>query len=121
MYINQESREKHSVQAYSEKEIQIDSVIYKQNLIVSRHEIVSDWNVKSILDLNESNVQPLLQYQPTIVLIGHSQLGKFPPFSLMEQFTKKRIGLECMSIGAACRTYNILLSELREVVLAVIF
>ena len=39
----------------------------------------------------------------------------------MSLLSQQRIGIECMSIGAACRTYNILLSEHRAVVAGFIF
>lgn len=121
MHINLETNEPNSIQAYTDKEIKIDSVSYQTNLIVSRAEIINDWSVNSIQQLDEASLAPLLQYQPKIVIIGHNQQGKFPPMTTMQKLSKMRIGLECMSIGAACRTYNVLLGEQREVVLGIIF
>ncbi|HAU0934786.1 TPA: hypothetical protein JBH70_12550, partial [Legionella pneumophila] len=55
------------------------------------------------------------------IIIGHLQTGKTLPVTLISQLSQKRIGIECMSIGAACRTYNVLLSEHRAVVAGFIF
>lgn len=120
MYLNLEAGEKHSIQGYSEQEITVDSQTYQQSLIISSQEIISDWPVKTILELNEETINPLLRYNPKIILIGHNQSGQFPPLSLVHTFLQQQIGFECMSIGAACRTYNVLLSELREVVVGII-
>jgi uncharacterized protein len=39
----------------------------------------------------------------------------------MIEFYAQAIGVECMPLGAACRTYNLLVAEDRNVVLVVIF
>ena len=121
MQINLEAKDKHTVQSYSDSELRINSNLYHSNLIVSAHEIIEDWSIKTIQDLNEDSLTPLLRYEPKIIIIGHNQLGKFAPLSVMQTLSKDRIGLECMSIGAACRTFNVLLSEQRDVVLGIIF
>ncbi len=59
--------------------------------------------------------QFLLQLQPEVILIGYNGHNKLL-IELIQDLAKKKIGLECMSIGAACRTFNILLSEGRKVV-----
>ncbi|CEK10699.1 MTH938/NDUFAF3 family protein [Legionella hackeliae] len=121
MHINLEANDKHTIQAYSEKMLQIDSAVYNQSLIVSSHEIITDWAIKTINDLNEDTLWPLLKYQPKIILLGHNQQGRFASPLLVDMLAKKGIGLECMSIGAACRTFNVLLSEQREITLGIIF
>lgn len=57
-----------------------------------------------------------MQVKPEIIIIGHENPGKFPPMEFMSHLSQLQIGMECMSIGAACRTYNVLLSENRAVV-----
>ncbi|KTC86789.1 Mth938-like domain-containing protein [Legionella brunensis] len=120
MHINLEASDKHTIQAYSEREVRIDSITYSNSLIVSSHEIITDWPIKAFHELNEDTVWPLLRYEPKIVLIGHGQQGQLAPIPLMQMLAKKGIGLECMSIGAACRTFNVLLSEQREITLGLI-
>jgi uncharacterized protein len=121
MQINLEAAEKRAVQAYDEKRIQIDSIIYESSLIVSRNELISEVAIKKIGDMDEEYLQLLIQSKPELIIIGHEEPGVFPPFSLLSQLSKMRIGIECMSIGAACRTYNVLLSEDRFVVAGFIF
>ncbi len=116
MQINLEAADPHAIQAYSDQVIQINSISYDQSLIVSSTEIIPDLTIKKIQDMDLAYLELLLRSKPEIILIGHSQPGAFPPAQIMKSLSEKRIGMECMSIGAACRTYNVLLSEKRAVV-----
>lgn len=120
MHINLETADQHAIQAYSENEIRIDSISYQTSLIVNRHEIITDWPIHTINELTEELLSPLLKHQPRIIIIGHHNQGQFVSFPIIQALANQGIGLECMSIGAACRTFNVLLSEQREVVLGII-
>ena len=82
---------------------------------------MSPWPVCRIQELNESNLADILQFNPEIILLGHGQPGVLAPMDVHQALSKSRIGMECMSIGAACRTFNVLLNEQRDVVLILIF
>jgi uncharacterized protein len=45
---------------------------------------------------------------------------KFPRAALRAEFASRKIGLEVMEIGAASRTYNVLVGEERNVLAAVL-
>ena len=121
MNINLETSEPHSVKAYSESAIEINGVVYENSLIVDQHEIITPCPVATISDLNAETISPFLKHKPEIILIGHSHRSQFPSSALISWLSQQRISIECMSIGAACRTYNVLLNEGRAVVLGVIF
>lgn len=109
------------MQAYSENQVQIHSIVYERSLIVSKEEIISDLIIHDIQAIDDRYLQQLLQFNPEVVIIGHEQTGKFPPMSIISTLSQHRVGIECMSIGAASRTYNVLLSEQRAVVAGFIF
>jgi len=121
MHISLEKPENHAVQAYSDNQIQLNSVTYSSSLIVSRQEIISELQIKNIHELNDDYIALLLKYSPEIIIIGHSNQGIFPPMDKVAHLSQLGIGMECMSIGSACRTYNVLLAEERHVVLGIIF
>lgn len=116
MHINLESAEPHAVQSYSDNKIQINSIVYERSLIVSKTEIISDLSIQDIQEIDEHYMNLLTQFKPEIIIIGHEHTGKLLPLSIMKQLGDQRIGIESMSIGAASRTYNVLLSENRAVV-----
>lgn len=120
MHLNLETPDKHAIQSYGISEIKIDDVVYQQNIVVSRQQILTDWQIKSIKELNIDSLNILIAQKPEIIIIGHHESGRFPPASTMAFLSQNKIGFEYMSIGAACRTYNILLGEQREVVLGII-
>ena len=45
---------------------------------------------------------------------------RFPRAAWRAEFAARRIGLEIMEVGAACRTYNVLVGEERKVVGAIL-
>ena len=121
MQINKESPDQHTIQSYSDTQITINQTNYQNSLIISREAIILDWPIHSILTFNQAILMPILSLNPEIILIGHKQSGAFLPIAIMEYLSKQRIGVECMSIGAASRTFNVLLGEQRAVVVGFIF
>ncbi len=120
MQINLEHPDLHSIQSYDEQQVSINDQIYNNSIIVSQQCIDADWQQEQIQSLTEEDVERVLQHNPEIVIIGHQHPGQFPSDSIRLMFAEKKVGLECMGIGAACRTFNVLLSEMRNVTLALI-
>ena len=83
--------------------------------IVTPQQLLLDWSASSIGELSESDLKPLLAQRTDIVLLGEGETQQLPGSSLRTLFRAQGIALECMSLGAACRTYNILASEARSV------
>lgn len=119
MEIQLESQEPHTIQSYSHNSISVFGKTYQQSIIASKQALYLPWPVQDIASLTMADLDPLLQYQPEIIIIGHSS-NQRPSLSITSQLSSQRIGLESMTIGAACRTFNVLLSEQRAVVLGVI-
>lgn len=121
MHIQLEAPDKNAIRSYTDAEITIDATVYQQSVIISRDTIISEWPVHSVQELNEKNLEALLELEPEVIIVGHQQFGIYIPIPVMHYLSKQRIGIECMSIGAASRTFNVLLSEQRSVVAAIIF
>lgn len=121
MHIQIDSRNPNSIISYSESQLIIHDEIYTDSLIVSAQKIISPWPVHSLQALTQDLLSPLIQLNPEVILIGHPHLGQQPPPIILEWLSKQRIGLECMPIGPACRTFNLLLSEGRSCVAGFIF
>jgi uncharacterized protein len=63
----------------------------------------------------------LVQAQrPTVILLGTGSRQRFPPPALLMPALRNGIGVEVMDSRAAARTYNVLLGEGREVLLALL-
>ena len=57
---------------------------------------------------------------PELIIFGSGAILKFPQIQWTAHLFQKRIGFETMDTAAACRTYNILASEGRNVVAALL-
>ena len=79
-----------------------------------------DWNCARFEDLTEENFTMLAATQPELVIFGSGARLRFPPPAFMRALMKRRIGIETMDTLAACRTYNILAGEGRQVIAALL-
>ena len=120
MHINKETPDSNTIRSYTDAQITIGSEVYKHSTIISQDTIISPWEIVSVADINDENIGLLLQQNPDIILIGHASISVSVPIGILSYLSKKRIGMECMSIGAACRTFNVLLNEQRKVVAGII-
>jgi uncharacterized protein len=83
--------------------------------LVTPQQLLLDWSARSIDELGDAQLEPLWALRADIVLLGAGDIQRWPPATLRAAFRDRGIALECMSLGAACRTYNILANEARNV------
>ena len=81
---------------------------------------VSTWDAIGFEQLQAHHFESLLSYQPEVVIFGSGASLRFPQPALLKALIEKRIGLETMDTAAACRTYNVLASEGRSVLAALL-
>lgn len=108
----------HLIDAYGVDGIVIGGRRYRQGLIVTPERIVDPWGPSQPTELTAEHLNELLAFAPQIIVLGTGHTQRFPDPSLSFRLMEQRIGLEVMDTGAACRTYNILMSEGRRVVAA---
>lgn len=78
------------------------------------------WNVRRFEDLTEAHFDRILALKPELVIFGSGSKIRFARPALYRGLIEARIGMETMDIGAACRTYNVLASEGRAVLAALL-
>jgi uncharacterized protein len=107
------------IRAYEPGEIRIVERVVRSNCIVTADSLL-DWPVQSIAQLKAADLEPLLALKPEIVILGSGATQVFPDPSIMGALLSRGIGCEVMNTGAACRTYNVLVSEDRKVAAALV-
>ena len=107
-----------TVTAYGPGFVEINQVRYHGSLVLAPDQPVSAWSAVSFGALRAEDFEPLLSLQPEVVLLGTGDRQRFPHPRLTRKLADARIGVEVMNTAAACRTYNILMSEGRRVVAA---
>jgi uncharacterized protein len=65
-------------------------------------------------------LQELIDREPEVILVGTGDRIRFPHPEVYAHVISQGVGIEFMDTGAACRTYNVLLSEDRRVIAAII-
>ncbi len=108
------------ITGYGSGYILINRERYESNVIVTAKTVVPGWSANSEMDLDESDLLPVIELAPQIVLIGSGALLRFPEPAALKGLIAARIGYEVMDTHAACRTYNILLEEGRNVAAALV-
>jgi uncharacterized protein len=89
---------------------------YTGSVIVPWSGPVRAWAPTDFSKLTQAHFDELLQLQPELVIFGSGAKLRFPPPALLSGLIARRIGVESMDSAAACRTYNVLVSEGRTVV-----
>ncbi|HEY6927150.1 MAG TPA: Mth938-like domain-containing protein [Steroidobacteraceae bacterium] len=103
------------IRGYSLQEIRIGDQHLRASCIVSADSLITDWEPASFAELQPQHLERILALQPDVVLLGSGPTQRFPPASIRAALTARGVGLEVMDLGAACRTFNILVQEERRV------
>jgi uncharacterized protein len=110
----------HLVQAYSPGEVRTGARVLHRSCILRADRVLEDWRPQTLNQLSIADLQPLFDLDPEIIVLGSGRSQRFPDPALMAAVLSRGIGLEVMDTGAACRTYNILVTESRQVVAALL-
>jgi uncharacterized protein len=106
------------VRAYSRAELRIGEAHVHSSCIVSADRLITDWPPARLDALRPEHLQAIFDLEPEVVLLGTGERQRFPPAEIRAAFAARRVGMEVMDLGAACRTYNILVQEERHAVAA---
>jgi uncharacterized protein len=105
---------------YGEGYVAVNGARHSASLVVSGDRLITDWPARALEDLMPDHLAAIVELKPEIVLLGTGAAFRFPEPALLAPLYKAGIGVEVMDTPAACRTYNILLGEGRNVVAALI-
>lgn len=105
---------------YGEGYVEVNRVRFQESLVVTGERIVKDWPIGSVDELQADHLAAIIELKPAIVLLGTGARFQFPDPARLAPLYKAGIGVEVMDTPAACRTYNILMGEGRDVLAALV-
>ena len=108
----------HAIVACAAGEIRLRDRVVQGSAIITREAVLEGWHPGAPESLTLADFERLLELSPEVVLLGTGDCQRMPPAELYAAFAARGIGLEVMDNRAACRTYNVLLGEYREVAVA---
>lgn len=108
------------IQNYRTGCVAIDGNQYTNSLIVFADRIIDNWPITSVDELTVDSLEEVIESQPEVFLLGTGDRQIFPPNALMVELARRQRSVDVMDSAAACRTYNVLASEFRQVAVALI-
>ena len=109
-----------TITGYGDGYIEINKIPYSHAVLLSSDGEILEWAVKSFDELSPVDFTQMASLRPELIIIGTGKRQRFPKPELLKTLIEAKIGFEVMDSQAACRTYNILVGEGRQVLLALI-
>jgi uncharacterized protein len=119
MQFSEEQAEGNLIDSYQPGNLVINGVAYQTSLVIDRTGLES-WAVDLATEINSETLQPAFERKPDVIIIGTGENQHFPPADIYLPMLQYGIGIEIMDSAAAARTFNVLVSEGRAVVAAII-
>ena len=104
---------------YGDGYVSINNQRYEHSVLLAPGREVLKWDA-SFDELTRADFEALLEFQPEVIVFGTGEKLRFPQPHLTHGLHARSVGVEVMDTKAACRTYNILVAEGRQVVAAVL-
>ena len=116
MQINDEfSNNKYMIKKCSEEGININHNNYKKSVLINLRNIISPWKIDNIKDLKNNHLLDIIKIKPKILIIGSGKNHIHINNKLFFTLYSNNIGCEIMNTYAACRTYNLLAIDNRNI------
>ena len=110
----------HFVRSVDEEGIRIGDTLYTDGLLLSATTLQEDWGPAELEALSDTDLESVLALKPEVILLGTGRTQQFLHPSRLAPCYRAGVGIELMTTDAACRTFNVLASEGRQVVAALL-
>ncbi len=108
------------VRSVSDAGIRVGQQLYTGGLLLSAQSLQENWGPSQLDELRDEDLEPVIALDPEVILLGTGATQQFLHPSRLAPCHRARIGIELMTTEAACRTFNVLVSEGRQVVAALL-
>ena len=107
--------ESYTIHGYRPGVLMINGEPYTQSLAISATQLIPDWRPQTIGDLQAEDFAVFEELEAGLILLGTGAKQIFPAIECYAPLLERNIAVEIMDTPAACRTFNILVSEGRPV------
>lgn len=109
------------INRYAPGLVSVNNQDYQTSCIITQQNLIPDWPIRNLDDLTSTTLQPLLDFSPEVLILGTGETQQFPSAEIFGLCAQQGVSLEVMNNASACRTYNVLTTEDRKVVMGLIF
>ncbi|MEY2624670.1 MAG: hypothetical protein RL412_445 [Pseudomonadota bacterium] len=104
------------IRSYAEGTLRVGDAAWQSPVLLAASGLQTALRPQSPAELEEHDLEAVFAEKPEVVVIGWAGGQTFLPAAQRRWFLERQIGLEIMELGAACRTYNVLVGDGRRVV-----
>lgn len=115
-----DNQARYQIRAYQPGSITVNDKILTSSIIITPNHLIEDWAPQSTDAITAESLTVIADSRPDILLIGTGATHIFLPVEIYGPLINLGIGVEVMDTSAACRTYNALTSENRNVAAALL-
>ncbi len=108
------------IHAVTRTQVSVNGQPYTTSVLVPGDAPLSLWGPENLAALTADHIAEILPFKPELVILGSGPALRFAHPSVLRPLIEAGIGVETMDTPAACRTYNVLMSEGRKVLAALI-
>ncbi|TDP83685.1 uncharacterized protein EV672_10463 [Aquabacterium commune] len=108
------------IHAYTRTSVSVNGEAHTRSILVPPTGAVIEWPVRALEDLSEAHFEAVIEARPEVLILGTGPTLRFAHPGLLRRLMAVRIGVETMDTAAACRTFNILVAEGRQVMAALL-
>ncbi|MDP1692373.1 MAG: Mth938-like domain-containing protein [Burkholderiaceae bacterium] len=109
-----------TISRHERGQVWVNGVRWGHSVLVPWRGDVRPWPLDELSALAATHFEQVLALKPELVIFGSGERLQFVAPATYRALIDARIGLETMDTAAACRTYNVLASEGRSVVAALL-
>jgi uncharacterized protein len=109
-----------TISKHEDSRVWVNGRAHESSVLVPWQGEVEAWPVEQFADLAEAHFEQILALRPELVVFGSGAKLRFVRPALYRALIDARIGVETMDVAAACRTFNVLASEGRAVLAALL-
>ncbi len=109
-----------SISRHEKNRVWVNGQAHGHSLLVPWRGEVQPWGVVRFEALDDAAFERILALKPELVIFGSGARLRFVPPARYRALIEARIGMDTMDLAAACRTYNVLASEGRSVLAALL-
>jgi len=106
----------YQITGYDKQGIFINGRLFERSVLLSPMDIIDDWQPEIFTELKEEHLDSFYTLKPEVIILGTGSKQIFPHPEILRRLTQENIGFEIMDTQAACRTFNIIMAEGRNVV-----
>lgn len=94
--------------------------ILRKSVSIRTNGIIKSWQPQNTSEFSPEHFLGFVEENPEIILFGTGLNLAFPPQNCLSVLQQQNLGYEIMDTAAACRTFNVLVAEGRDVILAMV-